>query len=396
MSEYFIYYSESNAACLIIFGIMLFRDLYNADKQEKQVKYDRALLSFMGYFASDIFWAGIIAGFIPKNYFTVITANLLNYIFMAGLTYSWLVYVMAYEHVRNRDSKKTKFTLIFPVAAATVAIIFMLIFTPRVLFDENLNITLTFSVLQVTVPIIYIIAVLVYAIRKARKDINPSDKRNDLFIGTFPLTVVFGGLMQMLFLPRIPIFCFISTIFMLIIYIRSIDRQISTDPLTGLNNRGQLARYVAAEDNFRAADRSTFIIMLDVNDFKKINDTFGHSEGDRALVIIADSLRYFAHNHSIPSFLCRYGGDEFMIIIHPTTVCEVAPLIEEIRRNVADKCVSENAPYIISVGIGFDEYIVGTDTFQQCVLRADEKLYADKKRSKSNGRSTVIKQYEQK
>ena len=57
--------------------------------------------------------------------------------------------------------------------------------------------------------------------------------------------------------------------------------QVSTDPLTKLNNRGQLVRYVSQESNLRIEGRQTYIIMMDINYFKKINDTYGHAEGDR-------------------------------------------------------------------------------------------------------------------
>jgi diguanylate cyclase (GGDEF)-like protein len=80
-------------------------------------------------------------------------------------------------------------------------------------------------------------------------------------------------------------------ILMLTFYIQSMEALISMDPPTKLNNRGQLFRYVSQETSLRMENRPTFVVMLDVNDFKAINDTYGHAEGDRALVIIANSLR---------------------------------------------------------------------------------------------------------
>ena len=62
MSSYFIYYTEASIVCVIIFGIMLCWDLFSIDKQEKQIKYDHALIAFMLYFVSDALWAAVIAG----------------------------------------------------------------------------------------------------------------------------------------------------------------------------------------------------------------------------------------------------------------------------------------------------------------------------------------------
>ena len=98
VSDYFIYYAESTLICLIIFCMMLVRDLFKVDKQEKQIKYDHALIAFMLYFASDLFWAAVISGVIPKTRFTVSCANFLNAVLMGGITYAWLRYVMAAEN----------------------------------------------------------------------------------------------------------------------------------------------------------------------------------------------------------------------------------------------------------------------------------------------------------
>ena len=103
---------------------------------------------------------------------------------------------------------------------------------------------------------------------------------------------------------------------MIIFYIQSIESQVSLDPLTGLNNRGQLQRYVQQSSTLFREGLKTFVAMIDVNDFKRINDGYGHAEGDRALVIIADSLRQAAGEVGFPVFISRYGGDEFVIIMH--------------------------------------------------------------------------------
>ena len=97
MSSYFIYYTEASIVCVIIFGIMLCWDLFSIDKQEKQIKYDHALIAFMLYFVSDALWAAVIAGMLPRNRFIVVSTNFSNCVLMAAITYTWLRYVMAVE-----------------------------------------------------------------------------------------------------------------------------------------------------------------------------------------------------------------------------------------------------------------------------------------------------------
>lgn len=382
MSEFFIYYLESNVVCLIIFMILLVRDLLTGDRQEKQIKFDHALIAFMLYFISDVVWSAVIDGSIPRTMVSVAITNFVNYLLMAGVTYMWLRFAMAYEHVPHRERRINKFAVLFPFILTTIAIICVFVISPDVLIDKNLDITFTYGAFLIAVPIIYIIAILAYTLRKAMLEPNRENKKNHIYIGAFPLMVIGGGVLQVAFLPRTPVYCFACTILMLILYIQSMEKQISVDPLTGLNNRGQLVRYIATEMNQKKEKRRTFIVMIDANDFKSINDTYGHAEGDRALVMIADALKKVTKETAIPSFLGRYGGDEFVLILHPHSETELDVVLLNIREQIVLRCETEGAPYIISVGIGYDEFLGGQDTVQNCLQRADHKLYLDKQYSK--------------
>ena len=382
MSSYFVYYTEASIVCVIIFAIMLFRDLFNVDRQEKQIKYDHALIAFMFYFVSDALWAAVIAGMLPRNLFTVLTTNFANCILMAAITYTWLRYVMAVEQIPARDKPIKKFAIMFPFLISTIALIATYLAAPRMLLSEALELQPAYSAFQISVPIIYIVAVLFYAIQRAITLDSPIDRKRHLFIGFFPLMVIVGGLIQVLLLPETPIFCFCSAILMLVFYINSMEAQISTDPLTQLNNRGQLLHYTSQRTNLHREGRRTFVVMFDINDFKSINDTHGHSEGDRALILMAESLRDVVKKHSTPMFLARYGGDEFTLVVHPTDGGEMQPLIDEIREQIVARCRAEGTPYVLSVGAGYDELVGEDDTFPKCMERADEKLYLDKARQK--------------
>ncbi len=382
VSDYFIYYAESTLICLIIFCMMLVRDLFKVDKQEKQIRYDHALIAFMLYFASDLFWAAVISGVIPKTRFTVSCANFLNAVLMGGITYALLRYVMAAENAPHRDKPLTKFSVIFPYMISAVVLLALFVFAPHVLMDDQLAMLPAYNIFLVVVPCIYIAASCFYAVRKARHEENPIERRQHMIIGFFPLMVIAGGLLQILILPNTPIFCYCCTILMLWFYFQSMEAQISLDPLTGLNNRGQLMHYISQKGNAHIEGRSTFVVMFDVDDFKAINDTFGHAEGDRALVIIAESLKKVTQSHNMPIFLGRYGGDEFILIAHPANRNEIDPLISEIRGQINARCEAERTPYRLSVGAGYEE-MTEKETFQKCMQRADENLYLDKERRKA-------------
>ena len=379
MSAYFIHYAESNAVCLIIFAILLIHDLLSMDRQEKQIKYDNALVSFMLYFISDSLWAAVDSGVLPQTQFSVLATNFSNYVITVAVTYTWLNYVMAVEQIPNRDKPRNKLAVLFPLLISTFLLIVIYFIAPGALINNALEIQFLYSVFFVAVPYVYIGAVIFYAFRKAKAVENPAEKRVHLYVGFFPLMVVLGGFIEMVFLPTMPIYCFCCTILMLMFYIQSMDRQISKDPLTDLNNRGELFRYVSQNSNLRKESRKTFVCMLDINDFKAINDTYGHAEGDRALVLLANALQQVTRQCSYPLFLGRYGGDEFILILHPTSEEDVKELAALIRRQIHVNCVAEGTPYQIGIGIGYEELRAEDDTFQLCQQRADRKLYLDKR-----------------
>ena len=382
MSDYFIYYASSNVVGIIIFGIMLAHDRLSVDRQEKQLKYDQVLIAFMLYFLSDAVWAGVDSGTFPVTRFSVLGTNFLNFLISTFITYSWIQYVMVVEQVLNRNSLKVRLLLMMPVFISIIALVITYLINPGILIDDNFKTTGLFDIFFVSMPYVYLVAVIIYAMRKAIKENDPIEKKKHLYVGFFPMMVVVGGLMQILLMPTLPFFCFGCTIFMLIFFIQSLDDQVSTDPLTKLNNRGQLARYVAQESNLRIEGRQTYVIMIDINYFKQINDTYGHAEGDRALIILSQALMMSMRQQSMPMFLGRFGGDEFVIIAHPIREKEVEVLKEDIRRNVEDKCRKEKKEYALSIGIGYDILIDENDTFPKCMQRADSKLYEDKERCK--------------
>ena len=374
----YVYYIESNMICLIIFAILFVHDLIGADRQEKQIKYDHALMGFMLYFVSDSIWALVQDGVIQNSRAVAIITNSANFILMASVTFLWMRYVMAVENVKNREKPLSKFLISLPfiISMVTCAVIFFI--DSSLLINNKLEVTLLLNILMTVVPIIYIIAVLGFAINRAVKEDNPTERRRHYYVGFFPLVVVLGGILQLVF-PFAPVFCFSCTILMIIYFIHSMDAQISIDPLTQLNNRGQFMRYTSQPSKLFIENRRTYIVMMDVNDFKGINDNHGHSSGDKALLIIADAMRYEIQKHDMPVFACRYGGDEFILIVNPSKESEVEKLINDIRSRIIVECEYQDVPYRISIGAGYDELIDGSkDSVQKCMQRADKKLYMDK------------------
>lgn len=164
----------------------------------------------------------------------------------------------------------------------------------------------------------------------------------------------------------------------LFIYLNTQNRQITTDELTGLNNRREFDQQLTKKAE-QMNGSNWGVLMLDVNDFKKINDSLGHIVGDEALWETADILRRALGKEK--SFLARYGGDEFAVIGEWADERETFTAIEKVEQEVEHFNKETGKTYKLSFSIGYAMRSEADDT-EDLVKKADERMYLVKARKK--------------
>ncbi len=152
---------------------------------------------------------------------------------------------------------------------------------------------------------------------------------------------------------------------------------ISTDGLTGLNNKRQYLQFIENCLNEPQGPLQLFLFMIDLDYFKQINDKYGHSEGDKALIEVAELLKGLCSG-SRGMFLARYGGDEFVFVIKARFDDEIIRLKRDIENAIKDRNEKTPKKYRLSVSIGYAVYQYGTDTLESLTARADDMLYKEK------------------
>lgn len=151
------------------------------------------------------------------------------------------------------------------------------------------------------------------------------------------------------------------------------SENISTDSLSGLYNRRYLDRVLANKE--RLSRFSVFGIMMDVNDFKQINDRYGHSMGDQAIRVMGNILSKALPDGGIP---IRYAGDEFVALMICEDPNEVFATMTEINRRLDVFNRSGAEPFKISVSMGYAKLDPSdTETF---LREMDERMYEEKRR----------------
>lgn len=158
-----------------------------------------------------------------------------------------------------------------------------------------------------------------------------------------------------------------------------LERLSHTDPLTGAYNRrfftDEAKRLLALAQR---EGHDTAVVMLDIDDFKEINDHFGHDAGDQVICAVVDLIK--THTRA-SDLVARFGGEEFVVLLPNTPIGDAHDVAEKIRRQIAANPITPNAKVTVSVGVATfsndDSDIIGT------ISRADKALYTAKRHGKN-------------
>jgi diguanylate cyclase (GGDEF)-like protein len=162
-------------------------------------------------------------------------------------------------------------------------------------------------------------------------------------------------------------------------------RDSETDPLTGLGTRRVLEKVLKAECARAARYNCCFsVAIVDVDNFKQINDTAGHAAGDNVLRLLAKTMRRNVRMTDV--IIARYGGDEFVLLMLETKLSGAKVLLERLRRHV--KTISLPKIKSVTISCGLAKWNEGPppDTAETILKRADDALYE----AKHSGRNRVV------
>jgi len=164
---------------------------------------------------------------------------------------------------------------------------------------------------------------------------------------------------------------------------RAAEARASTDALTGLPNRRYFDEYVALLARRRRADDRVGVLMIDVDRFKKLNDTYGHAVGDHVLRAIASAIGRTVREDDVPA---RFGGEEFVVLLRNPTPEVAFDVAERIRRAVVALDLRGLGVPSVSVSVGVAVASRPHVAIEALIEEADRALY----RAKRAGRDRVV------
>jgi diguanylate cyclase len=163
--------------------------------------------------------------------------------------------------------------------------------------------------------------------------------------------------------------------------IRRLSDEVGTDQLTQVaNRRGLMVQFEAERSRVERAGTTMAVALLDIDNFKKLNDTLGHATGDEALKFLSRRVKELLRPTDV---LARFGGEEFVVLLPATGVEEAQTLLTRVQRQLSAECfMHENRQSFITFSAGATPYRSG-EPLEQALQRADEALYEAKRTGKN-------------
>jgi len=164
--------------------------------------------------------------------------------------------------------------------------------------------------------------------------------------------------------------------------IQIITNQAQRDFLTGLYNRRyffeNMQSYIEKHN-----DDSFVVAMIDIDDFKKINDTYGHDVGDKAIIEVAEILTSGTNYHDL---VARFGGEEFCVVLKDVDMEQSYRILDKLRENIQNNVIEcekyENISFTVSIGVALFD---GEESLEEVINQADMNLY----KAKQNGKNQI-------
>lgn len=374
-----VLYCEIYAFALALIIMVIVWNHRAADKSLSGLWFTRSLYSFAIAYAFEFLWGLADGGYLfPKSapfiwsYFFKIAYFCCFFVAL----FIWTIYTET-EQGSDLFLSKDRFRfLLLPV----VLEIFLAVLTPwtKLLFSIDSSGTLHYGLtfqLHVGLALLYPVIAGIRTLTRLQFESN-QQRRGQLFlIGSFMLYLVAAWGITFAY-PNSSVYSIAITCAVIAIDLGNSTEQISLDKLTQINNRQNLLGYIAHA--IKMHEQPLYLLMMDVDYFKKVNDNFGHQEGDAALVRVANALKTACGSAKKRPYLARYGGDEFIIVTEAADDGEIQKLCDEIHKQLQYYNSWSEVDYDLTMSIGVTCWKEGMDT-KALIDAADQQLYEAKK-----------------
>ena len=337
-----ILYAEVYLICIIIVGLCIYWSSRRSSNSASERWLHITLVGFLASFVSNFLFTLFNSVFPP--FFLTLHASWLfktaYHIMLCFGVFAWCGY--ADTECRGRLFATRKRILISAIPLmALVALVLSNLWTHKLFVIDTRGYTRG-SLFQIEMGALVAVT-LGFSVRlllHARDETDPIKRGHMKLVSSFPLCLVIAWILSRAG-ESVPIVCVTLTIELLCLFMGTSTQQISLDKLTQVNNRQNLLSFL--EYKLQNHDEKIFLYMMDLDYFKSINDTYGHLEGDDALIRAAKALKLACGNFKRRPYIARYGGDEFIVVLE-SSKAEADALLARIRETLDRLNAESNRP----------------------------------------------------
>jgi diguanylate cyclase (GGDEF)-like protein len=371
--------NQTNIISIIILIIIYFSLRKHTKASHYSNRYFFSLLWLnVAVLSSDILITQFNGSATSLGRYVLLSALTIYFIVALSILVTWLFYV---DHRINKRLKNIKSICVIFGPILIVHLVLLVLSINRGYFfyvdvngfhqrGEMLIPLIVFNVSVFAFSMVYIIF--------NQKYIPISDFKALLF---FPVPPILAVAVQ-LFEPQLRVLWPSMTLSILVIYIYIQSKITNTDSLTGVFNRREYEYQVYNIENNKNTKKTIGAILIDINNFKSINDDMSHQAGDKALIELGRILTKSVRKND---FIARIGGDEFCVIMQIEKEDKLFEIINRIEKNLADYNKKAVHDYCLSISMGYgiyhDKYYESMENFLHSL---DRKMYEDKAKSKQN------------
>ena len=362
----------------ILFFLILVRIVYQSAKNENQ-QMRRVLFRYTAYgimssLVLDTLWKLLDGKRFPLD---VAVNQIVNALFLAsGIVIGCVWYLYVLETLGYRITRKLTLGIMSPAIVFTTLNL-LSIKTGWIFYisEENVYMRGPLFWLQTVAALSVLLSSLVHCLIRLFNGRKTVPRRVVLDLIGFYIIPVVGTLVSMP-ITGMPGAWTCAAVSIILMYIDSQDREIVRDTLTGLNNRKMLPSVFEEYTRQTAPGSVLYLYMMDLDDFKSINDTYGHLAGDEALKAASRLFAQAADGKR--AMVARVGGDEFLILAMLPGNEAAAEFKDALRARMEQYNEEHSLPYLLNISVGCCAYERG-ESLEAFMARADEALYREKR-----------------
>lgn len=365
-------YAEFSLFCIVLLGAVSYKMRAGLKTDTTWTYFSDMVVTLIGAAILDLMWEFVLLDVISVPPFTFFIITCVFYLFANVATYRWFMFS---ENIQNSSMLRVRRHRIYIALPFIVVTALSVVsqWTHWMYYVDSSGVyhrgPLFF--LQSLIIIGFIGFTGVAALKRAFEKKNYIDRGRFLSISlfsVFPLTFVILQWSS----TTLPSFTAGATLAVIFVFFFFQDQLISTDSLTKINNRNMMLRYLDTKMNARDPKKCLVLFMMDIDNFKQINDKNGHIHGDAALEITAAMLKKIAAKNNC--FIARFGGDEF-IIGEFESYDKSQRVIDDINAFVKHRNENSLTPYKITYSIGAAELTPDIQYVPDFIEKADAALY---------------------